>query len=324
MTESSHHITQQIPHPSIIQAATRAPSSHNTQPWLFSTTDRSIELYADRSRALPVNDPHDRELHISCGCAIRNIEIAASALGFETSVDLLPDSNQPNLLASVTLTETQRPPDQKGDLAKVINDRRTHRQSFDDRAVSHRIVDDLKNVAAGEKTRLEFIDGSQDRAVFADLVAQGDKAQWADSRWRDELATWMRTRNAGDGLTVPGLLAPLLRFTVRHVNMGRIVSSRDKKLALDAPILAILLSDRDSPQDWLLTGQALQSVLLRARQNGVQASYLNQPIQVADLRSSLSKALNQSGSPQIALRLGFPQKDLPLTPRRDVESVINK
>src|SRR3712207_1323163 len=47
--------------------AIRAPSSHNTQPWRFRITDGAVELFADRTRALAVVDPHDRELTISCG-----------------------------------------------------------------------------------------------------------------------------------------------------------------------------------------------------------------------------------------------------------------
>jgi len=53
----------------LLDAAILAPSSHNTQPWRFAVRERTIDLYADRTRALPVNDPDDRELTISrCGC----------------------------------------------------------------------------------------------------------------------------------------------------------------------------------------------------------------------------------------------------------------
>ncbi|WP_229440580.1 hypothetical protein [Massilia sp. BSC265] len=55
-----------------------APSSHNTQPWLFRMAESSIDLFADRTRALPVNDPDDRELTISCGCALMHLRIAAA------------------------------------------------------------------------------------------------------------------------------------------------------------------------------------------------------------------------------------------------------
>jgi nitroreductase len=74
----------------LIEQAVRAPSSHNTQPWLFQVRPGAVELHADRSRALPVNEPHDRELHISCGAALFNLEVAAARTGLGTETALLP------------------------------------------------------------------------------------------------------------------------------------------------------------------------------------------------------------------------------------------
>lgn len=66
----------------ILKGAILAPSSHNTQPWLFEVGHSCIRLYADRTRALPVNDPDDRELVISCGCALMNLRVAAAREGW--------------------------------------------------------------------------------------------------------------------------------------------------------------------------------------------------------------------------------------------------
>ena len=44
----------------LVAAAVHAPSLHNTQPWLVRCAGDTVELYADRTRALPVNDPFDR------------------------------------------------------------------------------------------------------------------------------------------------------------------------------------------------------------------------------------------------------------------------
>ncbi|WP_448522145.1 hypothetical protein [Schleiferia thermophila] len=80
---------------SLIQKAVRAPSSHNTQPWIFHVAESAINLYADRTRALPVNDPDDRELTISCGCALMNLRVAAAAEGLDARLEALPDPVEP-------------------------------------------------------------------------------------------------------------------------------------------------------------------------------------------------------------------------------------
>lgn len=44
----------------LVQAASRAPSIHNTQPWRFSAVGKTVEVWADRRRALAVADPQGR------------------------------------------------------------------------------------------------------------------------------------------------------------------------------------------------------------------------------------------------------------------------
>jgi len=66
----------------LLKYAVLAPSGHNTQPWLFHFNKQNdLYLIADRTRALPVVDPNDRELTISCGAALDHLEIAANAHG---------------------------------------------------------------------------------------------------------------------------------------------------------------------------------------------------------------------------------------------------
>ena len=59
-----------------LEYAVLAPSSHNSQPWHFVLQDDSVLVCADRTRALPVVDPFDRELVISCGAALFNLRVA--------------------------------------------------------------------------------------------------------------------------------------------------------------------------------------------------------------------------------------------------------
>src|SRR5262245_51774724 len=79
----------------LIEQAVRAPSSHNTQPWLFRVREAAVEIHADLARALPVNDPHNRELYISCGAALFNLEVAAARAGVGTKTTPLPDPSNP-------------------------------------------------------------------------------------------------------------------------------------------------------------------------------------------------------------------------------------
>ena len=81
---------------SILRHAVLAPSSHNSQPWRFEVVDGALNLYADRARALPVVDPDDRELVISCGAAPGLIQFALRPVGTDPITERAPDPAAPH------------------------------------------------------------------------------------------------------------------------------------------------------------------------------------------------------------------------------------
>ena len=305
----------------LVGNAVLAPSSHNTQPWLFRVSDSTIDLIADRTRALPVNDPDDRELAISCGCALMNLRIAAASEGLEAKVQLFPDPREPDWLARLFTKSRATAPAPEADLLEFIARRRTYRKRFLPRAVAQDVIDQLIEAASAEQAWLRPLMAQETRQFVSALVAEGDAAQWANPSWRRELAAWMHPRRRGDGLTVPALAGPAAQLIVRTFDMGGGVGAKDRELAEASPLLAVLATEGDDQPDWLVAGQALQRVLLTACRHELQASHLNQPIQVASLRPKLQE-VSGLGFPQILLRFGYPAAELPSAPRRPVEAVI--
>ena len=306
----------------LLEAAVLAPSSHNTQPWLFRLSDSRISLLADRTRALPVNDPDDRELAISCGAALLNLRVAAARAGYASKTRLLPDAADHDLLAVVELNKESQVESQDAELYPAVAKRRTYRKRFEPKPVPEPILTELGDAAEREGAWLKVLSDDRMRRQVSELVAEGDAVQWSNPSWRRELAAWMHPRRQGDGLTVPGLVAPLAKSVVRTFDMGDGVGAKDSQLADESPILAVLGTSGDGPKDWLSSGQALQRLLLVACLNGLQASYLNQPVQVPSLRPKLQHAVDAAGFPQILLRLGFPSKELHPAPRRVLDDVI--
>ncbi len=304
----------------LVEQAVLAPSSHNTQPWRFRLDGDRLELHADRTRALPVNDPHDRELTISCGAALLGVRSAADHAGAALHVVVLPEGDGSDLLAVATVTgggggaEDDR-------LFSAIARRRTHRRDFAEREVPPDVQAELVRAAAAEGAALQVLD-SETRARLVPLVAEGDRRQFSDPRWRRELASWMHPRDRGEGLVVGPLAGPATRFVLRHVDVGRRTSRQDAELAERSPLLAVLTTPGDTVADWLVAGQALQRVLLTATVAGLQASYLNQPLQVDGLRPRVAELLDGERAPQIVLRLGHPREELPPAHRRPVAAVV--
>ncbi len=305
----------------LIEHAVLAPSSHNTQPWRFTRDGETLELRADRNRSLPVNDPDDRELTISCGCALMNLRIAVAQQDLAGEIELLPDSGQSDRLARLTIAGRSASRLPEAELFASIARRRTYRRRFSPQSVSAEAIARLADAARIEGAWLRPLSAEASRRRAAALVAKGDAVQWANASWRRELATWLHPQRAGDGLAMPGPVGPVAQLVVRTFDMGRGAGARDEELAVSSPLLAIVGTQRDDPHAWLCAGQALQRVLLAACELGLQGSYLNQPVQVAALRPQLA-LLAGGGAPQILLRLGYPTEDVAAAPRRRAAEVF--
>ena len=59
-----------------------------------------------------------------------------------------------------------------------------------------------------------------------------------------------------------------------------------------------------------------------ATANGMQASFLNQPIPVPELRKRLQSLLGLTDWPQLIVRIGYPTDEPKITPRRKLEEML--
>jgi len=311
--------------------AVLAPSSHNSQPWRFKLGLDELRLYADRTRALPIVDPHDRELIISCGAALFHLRLAIRYFGHNDQVFLFPEGTDPDLLA---VTEVGIPRALESDeraMFHAIPRRHTNRHPFESRPVPDHLLASLRTAADKEGAVFTLISDEKLKRRAVELVWHADRAQMADRSFRRELAAWIHSGRSATRDGIPGYaqgLKELLDFAtpayaaaVRTFDLGKGIAAHNRKLVEGSPALGVLTTETDTPSDWLLVGQALARVLLLACASGVSASFLNQPIEVEELRPQFREALGLSGFPQLFLRMGYGPEVKP-TPRRDVREVL--
>lgn len=312
----------------LLRYAVLAPSSHNTQPWLFRIRGNEVELYADRTRAARVADPDDRELIISCGAALCHLRIAMQHFAYLGSIEIFPDAGDPDLLARVRLGF-------KGDvlsddhlLFNAILHRRTNRHAYTDDPVSPSLLADLETESQKEDVWFYPLQSLEARCALGDLIAEADRIQWANKRFRLELAAWLRPIRSASQDGIPGyaygvsdLLSCAAPLAVRTFDLGEGQAAKDRDIAAFSPVIAVLGTVGDTPRDWIASGQALARVLLRARAGDVWASFLNQPLELPEMRQRVPHVIGRPGFPQLILRFGF-GLDVKPTPRRSVEDVL--
>jgi hypothetical protein len=315
-----------------VRYAILAPSSHNSQPWRFFINRNRLELYADRTRALPVVDPDDRQLMISCGAALANLSIAIRHFGYQGDIELCPQPNHADLIATIGLGREHPATCQDKILLQTIPMRRTNRSAFENTPISRSLLRELQAICVSQGVALKATPDQDEKLAIATLVDEGDRRQMASPEFRAELAQWMRpvTAVSHDGMpcyvqNLPKVLdfaAPFMARLIRTFDMGGLTAARDADLANASAVLAVLSTASDAPADWLAVGMALQHILLTARAAGVWTSFLNQPVEVPELRTRLAATTACSGIPQVLLRLGYGRECEP-TPRRGLDEVLS-
>lgn len=315
----------------LLSYAILAPSSHNSQPWRFRLEDDTVALLADRSRSLPIVDPQDRELIISCGAALDHLQTALHRFGHAGAVQLFPDPANRDLLARIGVGDLHVPNAQDERLFQSLFARHTNRKPFHSQLLSPEILGQLDHFPLPAGIWLRKAMEGRERERLADLIAHADSDQVADCRFRRELASWIRPHSNAwpeneDGipavaLGMPGLIAEAGPFLVRTFDTGALFAARDRQLAINSPLLIVLGTEEETPLAWLQTGQALSQLLLAMTAEGVVASFLNAPVEVAELRPRVAEILGRNGYPQLILRLGYSEPAEP-TPRRSLHTVI--
>ena len=310
------------------QYARLAPSSHNSQPWKFLVDDGAIRIRADRTRALAVVDPNDRELVISCGAALFHLRVALAHFGHEPAVDLTPDTADPDVLAVVRPAGKRQPTADDERLFGAIMRRHTHRGALSPRELPPALVAELGEIARRERAWLYVAQGMAKEAL-ASLIGDADRVQMADPRFRRELACWIHPDRVetGDGMPdyaqrLSDLRTSNAPLALRTFDAGGYRAAKNHELAAGSPLLIVLGTDGDTELDWMRVGQALDGILLRAAADGIAGSFLNQPIEVPDLRRRLQEVVGRDHA-QLIVRLGF-AGEAPPTPRRPYYSVIHR
>ncbi|MQW77936.1 NAD(P)H nitroreductase [Nocardioides sp. dk4132] len=324
----------------VVALACRAPSVHNTQPWRWRVEGTTLELYADRSRALPAADPHGRNLVLSCGAALHHAQAAASALGWEPVVRRLPDPADPDLLARIHLSRPDpgapQPATEPGGshldpaaVLRAIHERRTDRRRFTSWPVPAERLARLATEAVAYGGLSEPIVDVTARFRLELLISRAMSAQEGDQRLLAEQRTWI-DHSRDDG--IPSSSVPEVGFgpTTRRNRFTQaarpdvpgpardLVESSDGVLVIGGP--------DDTMESWLRSGEALSALWLLATRTGLSVVPLSQVVETDETRHALQHdILGDRLVPHVVLRIGWQEISRSThcaTPRRPLDDVL--
>jgi hypothetical protein len=190
----------------------RAPSAHNTQPWLLSYAADEVRIGIDPARSLPVSDPTGRDLELGLGAFVESCLIVAADAGL--AVDAVSDG--PRAVRLVAADAVYRTVFTAADL----DSRRVARGPYVPGPVPQDVLADLEPGLVHLPAR----------ELAADLAA-ADRWMFGTRGSVDELREWLRLRPGHpryhrDGLTDRALAlsrveARLLDAALRSLTVTR-------------------------------------------------------------------------------------------------------
>ncbi|MFR4276462.1 MAG: Acg family FMN-binding oxidoreductase [Bacteroides thetaiotaomicron] len=310
----------------MIEQAIKAPSGHNTQPWLFKINDANIEIYPNLDKSLPVVDFDNRELFISLGCATENLCIAASHKGYETFV-----SNNKEGVITIELTKcdsvTPNP------LFEQIAVRQTNRSEYNRNIIPIDTIEILQTLPIETGINVHFYKtGTQEFDTISNFVFRGNVLQMQDEAFKKELKQWMRynkkhQNETNDGLSYAVFGAPNLpKFIIKPI-MSKAVNEKsqnkgDKKKIESSSHFILFTTNNNTVDEWINLGRSLERFLLKSTELGIVHAYLNQPNEIRELSEQMAELLNISGEyTTILLRIGYGEK-MPYSKRKGIENVM--
>lgn len=311
---------------SALMLAVRAPSIHNSQPWQWRVGDRGLHLYANPDLRLPHTDPEARDFILSCGASLNHCQIAFAALGWQSKVQRLPNPDNPNHLASLTL---HRYPPAETDvaLAAAIPRRRTDRRHYSAWPVPQGDIALMGSRAARAGVMLRRVDAL---ANLKRLITEAASRHAADPDYLSELSTWSGRYASTAGVPARNTPEPDYKalLPARSFAGAVLAQTPDGTTADDSAVVVALGTLEDDKVAWLKAGEATSLVLLTATAAGLASCPITEPLEFPDIRSQVAAdVFGAEGHPQMMLRVGWAPINadpLPATPRRPLSDVVRR
>lgn len=307
----------------LVRQATLAASSHNTQPWKFALAERSITIRPDFTRRTPIVDPDDHHLFVSLGCATENLVHAALASGLHADVRIHEDA------IDVAFDDTTPV---RSALFEAIPVRQCSRSIYDGRPLTATELRALEEAARGDGVHAIVLTAPPQIETVLDYVTRGNTAQIGAPAFITELKTWIRFSEAeamrtGDGLFSRTTGNPAVPRWLGTRLLGALLTPKSendkcaKQLRSSAGVI-VFVSGANGRRHWIEVGRCYERLALQATALGIRTAFLNQPVEVAPLRSQFATWLNLGARrPDLVVRFGR-GPEMPRSLRRPIEHVL--
>lgn len=333
----SGKVSQKDLYLNLVGWAILAANSHNVQPWRFilRPEENIIDICVHPSGILSASDAKGRQAHISVGCAVENLLLAADYYSLKAAnIQYLGPAVHPAPILRIKFDKADFVTASNPAFLNAMKNRRMNRGKFDpDRPVPEEVLAALKKSVEDSGLFLDIIKDYPTRFAIAEIQYIADRAVLARNDFRYELADYFLPNETLKGMGMPGntfgLSDKMAAYVSSELNkkgpfdpdlaVGFAISGRDG--IKSSPLLGVISISNDNPEQWLKAGRALEKIALLAELNGLGIAVHAAMVEVGVFNQLLKVRLGQSGRPTVIFRIGYANEKRPHSPRLSVEEV---
>jgi len=266
----------------IVDAARRAPSGGNVQPWRFEADDEEIRFFMIPERTSTMDVAH-RATYVSIGAAVFNARVQASSLKKLGPVKLFPEGRPSHHVASMRLGASDDVAITP--LSDYLHSRSSNRRIGQPAPIDTETLSTLMRGVEREGALLHVATERDRLSAGAELLAASDRLRFllptvheemlSEIRWpgRDPLEEGLDVRtlelDPGGYAALEILGRPDVMGHLSDWRAGSALGMRMQASVMTSSALAMITVPRADPMWYLRGGAAMERFWLSAEMNGL-------------------------------------------------------
>ncbi|MGV8873137.1 MAG: Rv1355c family protein [Rhodococcus sp. (in: high G+C Gram-positive bacteria)] len=260
----------------VLDAARRAPSGGNSQPWTLSMDGHALTIGVDRSRT-SLLDIAFRGSYVAVGAAAFNARVAATAQGRFGSADITERG------VTIALNDDPRPVTDRRLLDGVLG-RCTNRELGTAEPLAADVAADIV-AAAADGGRAVLLTGRESLATAAEILGEADRIRYLTPQLHREMFSELRWPGDSDpdrGIEVSSLgiddadlskleivKRPDVMALIDEWDAGAALGSDMRDRVLSSSALVVVVVPGSTAEDYIRGGFATENVWVTAHLRGV-------------------------------------------------------
>lgn len=293
-----------------------APSPHNTQPWKFEIEENTIHVFGDKDRSIGRGDSDYRQMHISLGCAMYNMQLAAKNLGYKPVItyQTMGDFNLTGHVASIEIQPSNKI--SNDEVITSIFKRSTNRGNYDlQLPIPDKFLRDTKSEWSLVDVQLHKRETLPGLHIERSVRVGARKWMLEEGKYSDSTKWWRYTRDEllakGDGVSIHTSETPFFikegmeHFVDEEMWLGDFGKNGELSfvdgIAAATPMWGVIETKDDSLKSRLEAGMMLEKTYINAARSGIHLHPINYAIENVASHDRLINGLGMSNEKRVQM-----------------------